>query len=179
MTVRHAIVLALLPTGWLASRGDSPVAPPPRPAGSAVANPSYQNTSYQKEILPFLKQYCSTCHGGAKPKADLSFDKFTDDASVAGDRKVWDNVRHMLKARDMPPPERPQPKAAEIEAVTAAVRGIFDRADATAKPNAGRITMRRLNRTEYDNTVRDLLGVDFNPAEDFPADDVGYGFDNI
>ena len=95
------------------------------------------------------------------------------------DRKVWDNVRHMLKAREMPPPERPQPKAAEVEAVTAAIQGIFDRADAAAKPNAGRVTIRRLNRTEYNNTIRDLVGVDFKPADDFPADDVGYGFDNI
>ncbi len=49
----------------------------------------------------------------------------------------------------------------------------------TAKPNAGRVTIRRLNRTEYNNTIRDLVGVDFKPADDFPADDVGYGFDNI
>ena len=92
---------------------------------------------------------------------------------------MWDNVRHMLKAREMPPPERPQPKPAEVEAVTAAIQGLFDRADAAAKPNAGRVTIRRLNRTEYNNTIRDLVGVDFNPADDFPADDVGYGFDNI
>jgi hypothetical protein len=63
--------------------------------------------------------------------------------------------------------------------VSLAIQGIFDRADAAAKPNAGRVTIRRLNRTEYNNTIRDLLGVDFKPADDFPADDVGYGFDNI
>ena len=60
-----------------------------------------------------------------------------------------------------------------------AIQAIFDRADAAAKPNAGRVTIRRLNRTEYNNTIRDLVGVDFKPADDFPADDVGYGFDNI
>ena len=79
----------------------------------------------------------------------------------------------------MPPPPRPQPKAAEVEAVSAAVQALFDRADAAAKPNAGRVTIRRLNRTEYNNTIRDLVGIDFKPADDFPADDVGYGFDNI
>src|SRR5438094_159202 len=52
-------------------------------------------------------------------------------------------------------------------------------ADEAPRPNAGRVTIRRLNRTEYNNTIRDLVGVDFHPAEDFPADDVGYGFDNI
>src|SRR5438105_9952511 len=56
---------------------------------------------------------------------------------------------------------------------------MFHELDRTAKPNYGRVTIRRLNRTEYNNTIRDLIGVDFKPAEDFPADDVGYGFDNI
>ncbi len=55
----------------------------------------------------------------------------------------------------------------------------FTSSTARAKPNVGRVTIRRLNRTEYNNTVRDLVGVDFKPADDFPADDVGYGFDNI
>jgi mono/diheme cytochrome c family protein len=135
--------------------------------------------AYQKDIRPFLKTYCFACHGDGKAKAELSFDKYTDDASLIADRKVWDTVRHMLKTREMPPPEKPQPKVAEAEAVSAAIVGVFDRYDATAKPNPGRVTMRRLNRTEYNNTVRDLVGVTFQPADDFPADDVGYGFDNI
>jgi hypothetical protein len=183
MKPRHLLALALVPVGWLLLRGDgpqsqaddSPVAPPPRLKGAGDAN----HSAYQKDILPFLKRYCFSCHSGAKPKAEMSFEKFTDDASLVTDRKVWDNVRHMLQAREMPPPERPQPKAAEVEAVTAAIQTLFDRADATAKPNAGRVTIRRLNRAEYNNTIRDLCGVDFKPAEDFPADDVGYGFDNI
>src|SRR6185503_3075509 len=54
-----------------------------------------------------------------------------------------------------------------------------DHHDRTAKPDPGRVTVRRLNRTEYNNTIRDLIGIDFDPAEDFPADDVGHGFDNI
>lgn len=149
-----------------------------RCADSPVVPPS-SAPSYQKTLLPFLKRHCFNCHGDGKAKAELSFDKYTDDASLVSDRKVWDNVRHMLTAREMPPKERPQPTSAEVESAIAAIQGIFDRADAAAKPNAGRVTIRRLNRTEYNNTVRDLIGVDFKPAEDFPADDVGYGFDNI
>lgn len=165
------LVLIAVPGGPSAVRSaDRPLAPPPRPKAPST---------YQTDVLPFLKAHCYSCHSGAKVKADLSFDKYTDDASVAADRKVWEGVRHMLKAREMPPPNRPQPKPAEVEAVTAALQALFDRADATAKPNAGRVTIRRLNRTEYNNTIRDLVGVDFKPADDFPADDVGYGFDNI
>src|SRR5262249_11977864 len=62
---------------------------------------------------------------------------------------------------------------------TKAIHGIFERADRTAKRDPGHVTVRRLNRVEYNNTVRDLAGVDFQPAEDFPSDDIGHGFDNI
>ena len=102
-----------------------------------------------------------------------------DAASVARQRKVWDNVLRMLARGEMPPDDRPQPTAEELASFTAHVKAVFDFADRHAAPDPGRVTMRRLNRTEYKNTVRDLLGVDFDPTEGFPADDVGYGFDNI
>ena len=138
-----------------------------------------QINSYQKEVLPFLTQYCFECHGNGKAKADLSFDNIKDDATVLADRKTWDSIQHMLETHEMPPEKKKQPKLEEVDAALAAIRGIFERYDRTAKPNPGRVTMRRLNKTEYNNTIRDLIGVDFKPANDFPADDVGYGFDNI
>ncbi len=177
MSLRLLLSLVFAPVGLFALPGDraplrsADVAPPPR-----AKEP---HSAYQKDVLPFLKAHCFSCHGNGKAKAELSFDKYTDDASVVNDRKVWENVRHMLTAREMPPPDRPQPKPADADAVSKALQQMFDRADAAAKPNAGRVTIRRLNRTEYNNTIRDLIGVDFNPADDFPADDVGYGFDNI
>ncbi len=73
----------------------------------------------------------------------------------------------------------PRPNPVELAQVTAWIQGEMDRADRLAKPDPGRVTARRLNRSEYDNTVRDLLAVDFRPADDFPQDDSGYGFDNI
>jgi hypothetical protein len=136
-------------------------------------------SAYEKEILPFLKKYCFACHGNGKAKADLSFDKFKDDKSVYEDRKTWDGVIHMLDNREMPPTGRPKPEVAEIDSAVKSIRDLFSEFDRTAKPNVGRVTIRRLNRTEYNNTIRDLVGIDFKPAEDFPADDVGYGFDNI
>jgi mono/diheme cytochrome c family protein len=170
----QALALVLIPAVCLVSRGDQPPA-------HAPAKGEDKPAAYQKDILPFLKTHCLDCHGAGKgkPKADLNLTKYTDDASLVADRKTWDTVQHMLKSREMPPKEKPQPKAEEVEAVSAAITGVFDRADATAKPNPGRVTIRRLNRTEYNNTIRDLIGVQFNPADDFPADDVGYGFDNI
>ncbi len=183
MEVRYLLTLVLLLAGLLINFGDRPVlwsadppaAPPPRVKGTDELS----HSTYQKELLPFLKAHCFACHGNGKAKAELSFDKFTDDASVLKDRKLWDNVRHLLKTREMPPPDRPQPKPADVERAVAAIQEVFDRFENAAKPNVGRVTIRRLNRTEYNNTIRDLVGVDYKPADDFPADDVGYGFDNI
>lgn len=127
----------------------------------------------------FLEKHCLKCHGGADPKGELSLDGFRDTTSVVRQRKVWNNVLKVIRTGYMPPEDRPRPNAKEIEAFTNHVSAVFDYADRHAKPDPGRVTMRRLNRTEYKNTVRDLLGADFNPTEGFPADDVGHGFDNI
>jgi mono/diheme cytochrome c family protein len=166
-----APILAFITGASALWSADQPTAPQ-----AAAGDPS--DSTFQHEILPFLKKHCFACHGEGKVKADLSFLKYKDVTSVLSDRKVWDNVSHMLKEREMPPKGRPQPAPAEIEAVNRAIVGIFDRVD-LARPNAGRVTIRRLNKTEYNNTIRDLVGLDIKPADDFPADDVGSGFDNI
>ena len=79
----------------------------------------------------------------------------------------------------MPPPGLPRPAAETIAAVTRWLESEFARQDRSIKPDAGRVTARRLNRAEYNNTIRDLLGVDIRPADNFPADTAAYGFDNI
>jgi mono/diheme cytochrome c family protein len=140
-----------------------------------------QEPSFATDILPFLKQHCFHCHGkgDGQNEADLTLSRYTDDLSVQQDRKVWDNVLHMLRAGEMPPKERPRPPAAQVEAVIRAIEAVLARLDCAKPQNVGRVTLRRLNRVEYNNTIRDLVGVDFQPAADFPQDDVGYGFDNI
>ncbi len=128
--------------------------------------------------IDFLQKHCLKCHGEKDPKADLALHTYRDDTSVVKERKVWENVLQMVQSGEMPPKPRPRPEAEELEAFVKSVNGIFDRADRNAKPDPGRVAVRRLNRAEYNNTIRDLVGVDFNPAEDFPADDSGHGFDN-
>jgi hypothetical protein len=149
-------------------------------AGSALADDS-KSPTYSSDVLPFLRAHCFHCHGTAdgKDKAELSLSKYTDDLSVQQDRKVWDNVLAMIRSGEMPPMERPRPPADQIEAVLKSIEGVLANLDCSKTPNVGRVTLRRLNRAEYNNTIRDLLGVDFQPAADFPNDDVGYGFDNI
>ena len=130
---------------------------------------------------PFLEKYCIACHGGKEPKGELSLEPYRDAAAMVKQRKVWDNVRKRIVAGEMPPrkKDRPLPTVAEAEAFVTLVKAVFDSADRNAKPDPGRVTMRRLNRVEYRNTIRDLVGIEFDPTEDFPSDDIGHGFDNI
>lgn len=135
--------------------------------------------TFEKHVAPFLGKYCYTCHNATKKRGDVVLDQFKDDASLQKDRKVWDRVLHMLRSGEMPPPEQPRPSMNEIAAALGSLNAVLDRIDCGSPRNVGRVTVRRLNRSEYNNTIRDLLGIDFQPAADFPNDDVGYGFDNI
>ncbi len=166
MRLRRSCLLLVIAVACYAASGDT--------SGQPKAEPTFK-----VEGVAFLKKHCVACHTGAKPKADFSLDKFTDDASILKDRKAWLRVLDVLKAGEMPPDPKPRPAVAEQEAFVKLVSDVFEKHDRNAKPDPGRVTMRRLNRNEYNNTIRDLIGVDFNPAEDFPSDDVGYGFDNI
>ena len=134
---------------------------------------------FSKTGVAFLKQHCLECHSGDKPKAELSLSSFLDNSSVVRKRTTWESVLKMVESGEMPPETKPKPDIKEIEAFTALARAIFEHHDKNAKPDPGRVTMRRLNRIEYANTLRDLVGADFNPAADFPSDDIGHGFDNI
>ena len=98
---------------------------------------------------------------------------------MTDDHDRWSEVVKKLRAREMPPEEEAQPPEHQRQAVAGWLAKELDRIDKATPPDPGRVTARRLNRTEYNNTVRDLLGVDVRPADDFPQDDAGYGFDNI
>ncbi|WP_254508791.1 DUF1592 domain-containing protein [Anatilimnocola floriformis] len=132
-----------------------------------------------KDLFAYAEKNCLKCHGEKEAKADVALHKFKNELDIIKGRKVWESVVDMVEAGEMPPKDKPQPNASETTAFLAAVKSVFLKADQNAKPDPGRVTVRRLNRTEYNYTIRDLVGVDFNPAEDFPSDDVGHGFDNI
>jgi mono/diheme cytochrome c family protein len=136
-------------------------------------------TEFEKTILPFLAANCYGCHNQGYKSGGLDLEAYKTAASVAEHRDVWENALLKIKTGEMPPPGMPRPKKADLEVVTHWLESEFERLDRAAKPDPGRVTARRLNRAEYNNTVRDLLGVEFKPADDFPQDDSGYGFDNI
>ncbi len=139
-----------------------------------------QSTNPPKDfsLSAFVNRHCIQCHQGDKAKGSLSLEKL-DPASILKNRAGWEHSVERTQGGDMPPASRKtRPTPAEIEAFTNQVNAIFEAADLKAKPDPGLVPPRRLNRVEYANTLKDLLGVDFNPAGDFPSDDIGHGFDN-
>ncbi|HWB12379.1 MAG TPA: DUF1592 domain-containing protein [Pirellulales bacterium] len=149
--------------------GMAPRAAAGQPAGGKP------EAAFREQVKPFLARYCNDCHGGAEPEKNLALDKLPD----ADNRDTWTRVHKYLHGRIMPPKDAAQPTAEEFRAVLASIEAHLSGSDCGLARNPGRVTIRRLNRTEYDNTIRDLVGVDFHPSDDFPSDDIGYGFDQI
>ena len=133
---------------------------------------------YDKEIVPLLESYCYKCHGEGEDKGHFSMDEFKDLSKHLGDRKHWIAVWHNLRSQVMPPSDEDQPTVEDKKKLMAWIEKDVFKLD-PANPDPGRVTIRRLNRTEYQNAVFDLLGVEYDTREVFPPDDTGYGFDNI
>jgi mono/diheme cytochrome c family protein len=124
-----------------------------------------------------LQIYCVGCHSGPTPFAGLNLEPL-DFANLEAHGEIWEKLIRKLRGRQMPPAGMPRFDEATYEALIKYIETGRDRL-AEAKPNPGRATLHRLNRTEYANTVRDLLALEIDVAELLPADDIGYGFDNI
>lgn len=126
----------------------------------------------------FVDTYCATCHNQRLKTAGFSFDAL-DGADVAAHPREWEKVVIRLRAGLMPPAGMPRPEPSVIDAFAVSVETALDRA-AKAHPNPGRTEpFHRLNRVEYRNAVRDLLGLDIDEKALLPHDEVSYGFDNI
>ena len=137
---------------------------------------------FQKQVLPVLTKTCVTCHNDRLQTGGFSFEPFRDAASASLKPEIWQKVLDKLDAGQMPPRPIAPLSAADLSAVKGWIRKLPAISVATANdatPNPGRVTARRLNRVEYNNTIHDLLGVSLHPANEFPVDDSGYGFDNI
>jgi hypothetical protein len=141
----------------------------------AAADPA---TSYHKQIVPLLEMYCYSCHGEGESKGKFTMDGFKDLTAHLDDRKHWLHVWENLRSQVMPPSDEDQPTPAEKSKLLGWIEKQVFKLD-PANPDPGRVTIRRLNRMEYQNAVHDLLGVEYDTREIFPPDDSGYGFDNI
>ncbi|MBK5290438.1 MAG: DUF1587 domain-containing protein, partial [Acidobacteriia bacterium] len=135
--------------------------------------------TFEKTVKPFLTKNCLACHNPSLKTAQLDLAPLRDTKAAMAERDVWENVLAKLKSGQMPPASAPKPDREVTALVTEWMEAHIERYDRGRKVDPGRVTARRLNRAEYNNTIRDLLGVSFRPADDFPIDDSGYGFDNI
>ena len=152
---------------------------PAEPARAADAPNAAADAAFKGKVAPVLAKYCLNCHGGAKPKGDLDLSKHGDTASILTARKTWESVLEAVESGEMPPKGKPRPDGAESATVVGWLQAQLTSVDCATIGDPGRVTLRRLNRAEYNNTIKDLTDVDLRPADDFPSDDVGYGFDNI
>ena len=132
--------------------------------------------TFDKTVRPILTRTCAPCHNEALASGGLNIAGFSNASSLTADREGWDVILRKLRSGEMPPKGVPRPP--QMDAAIQFLQGEFDQADRGVKPDPGRVTARRLNRAEYANTIRDLLGVEFRADQNFPTDDLGNGFDN-
>jgi cytochrome c553 len=178
--------IALVVGGFMfLARDPAAAAETPRPATSTtvavVANSptAAMEQRFKSEVQPFLQAHCYKCHGNGKSKGDVTLDKFTSFALMQKDMDTLQAVHDEIEQHDMPPEKEPQPPAAQMASILKFTSEALDFSDPSIPRDPGFVAIHRLNRTEYNNTIHDLVGVNFHPADDFPADDTGYGFDNI
>ncbi|HUC86660.1 MAG TPA: DUF1592 domain-containing protein [Candidatus Acidoferrales bacterium] len=144
----------------------------------ANASLSGARPDFNRDIQPILENYCFDCHADGANKGGVALDAFMTNPAMLTDHDLWLRVLKNLRAGLMPPQNKARPTEADKELIGQWVKRVAFDLD-PQHPDPGRITLRRLNRIEYRNTIRDLLGVDFNTSEAFPPDDTGHGFDNI
>ena len=148
----------------------------PRVAAASPQSVSSVQTS-ASAVRAQLDRYCVSCHNQRLKTAGLELDRL-DPGAVGQNAETWEKVVRKLRTGAMPPAGSRRPDAAGYAALANALESALDAAAARA-PNPGRPSVHRLNRAEYANAVRDLLGVSIDPRTYLPADDSGYGFDNI
>ena len=148
--------------------------PPPH---SGPFSQPFDQSFDQHSVWRTWKVYCDTCHFGPKARANLNLEAL-DLANLDSQGAVWEKLLRKLRNREMPPPGMPRPDDATYEQLVNAIEAERDHVS-QVRPNPGHPTLHRLNRAEYANVIRDLLAVEVDVSEMLPADDTGYGFDNI
>ena len=149
----------------------------PRSRGGEAGQTKTAVEHFRKDVQPILAKYCYKCHGDGEKSGNISLDEFADNNAIAHNPELWWNVLKNTRAGIMPPPKKAQPSPAER-----AVLENWIKRDGFAfdpdNPDPGQVRIRRLTRTAYRNTIRDLLGVDYDATAELPEDD-NYGSDGL
>src|ERR1700760_1607098 len=147
---------------------DMPAASPPVTPASVESSSAASADGFDTVVKPVIKQSCSVCHNATALTAGLDLSRFLKESGPEAlkERAVWEKVAGKLRAGAMPPPGMPRPPAEQLAAIPQWIDRQYAAQDANVKPDPGSVTVRRLNRGEYTNTVRDLLGVNLDAAAD-------------
>src|SRR5262245_33041597 len=151
------------------------------PHGNAQKTPAEPGGDYATTVRPLLATYCLECHSTKLKKGSLDLERFASAADVRKDLKIWEVVIEQLEAEEMPPKTKAkrQPTAEERRGLIAWARDFRDAEARDRAGDPGNVPLRRLSNAEYNYTIRDLTGVDLQPAREFPADGAaGEGFTN-
>lgn len=168
--IPHRFVWVLV---WAAAL---PLSPPLRAADPSNAE---LDRRFSQSIRPFLTRYCMGCHSGATPAAQFNLQPYTSMATVIRDYGHWTLVLERLAARQMPPPQAPQPTAEARQSLIDWIQSVRRNEARRNAGDPGPVLARRLSNSEYNNTIRDLTGQDLQPTREFPVDPANpAGFDN-
>lgn len=143
----------------------------------AQADDPAASKDFDDRIRPLLAKYCVDCHGVETHEKDLRLDQIPPQFEGASSAR-WRLILERVELGQMPPEDAPRPSAEEVRTLSSWIRGGLRGAELARRAKEGRVAMRRLNRTEYQNTVRDLLGVDADLSKVLPDDTTAGGFDN-
>jgi len=152
----------------LFAAGNAPAAAPQ--TGSQTGSPSTSQATFDREVRPLLRRLCYECHGVDRQEADVRLDTLDPDLVAGTDAEAWHDALNRINLGEMPPPKSPQPTDAERERIVGWLNAEFRRLATAERSTGGRTVMRRLTGYEYQNTMRDLLGVDLDYAGDLPPD---------
>lgn len=139
----------------------------------AAADPTWA------DAVAVMKRACFDCHGRTSPEAELDLSSFADEASAVAKYRLWEKVQRVVANGEMPPKSAPKISTADQQQLLGWIDAALDRVARANAGDPGRVTLRRLTNTEYDNTIRDLTGIDLGLAQRFVKDNGGgEGFTN-
>lgn len=135
----------------------------------SAANAQTDPARFETTVLSILAKQCFQCHGEKMQMSGVNFAAFRDGAAAAEEPELWIKVREKISAHVMPPPPMPGLSVADAGTVNGWIDTLSPASRNASTPSPGRVTARRLNRVEFNNTIRDFLGVTVRPGEDFPV----------
>lgn len=175
-----AVLFCVLCPRSLLNAQDLPAQDQDQPAVVALGLEERLSLDWEETIRPLLRTHCGECHMDSSNEGGVNLDDYQNIERIREHGSTWEQVRGVIRAEAMPPPESSQLSPADRNKLTTWIQTALHDIDCGCSPPTPAVTLRRLNQVEYDNTVRDLLGLDITPSKSigFVSDDVGNGFDN-